>query len=100
MENPVHKTFSVLALIAAVAAPSAVLAASIDASLIPDGTYTVKVNKVVDSKHIDVSMDNGSETTLSTGRESVDFTKIKAGDQVKLSLIKGQVMVYLDLTSH
>jgi hypothetical protein len=45
-------------------------------------------------------MDNGSETTLSTGRDSVDFTKIKPGDQVKLSLIKGQVMVYLDLSSH
>ncbi len=95
-----HKTFSALALIAAIAAPSAVLASTIDASLIPDGTYTVKVNKIVDSKHIDVSMDNGSQTTLSTGRDTVDFSKIKPGDQVKLSLIKGQVMVYLDLTSH
>ncbi len=95
-----QKIFSALALIAAIAAPSAVLAATIDASLIPDGTYTVKVNKVVDNKHIDVSMDNGSEATLSTGRQSVDFGKIKAGDQVKLSLIKGQVMVYLDLTNH
>lgn len=95
-----HKTFSALALIAAIAAPSAVLAATIDASLIPDGTYTVKVNKIIDAKHIDVSMDNGSEATLSTGRDSVDFSKIKAGDQVKLSLIKGQVMVYLDLSSH
>ena len=100
MENPVHKTISAFALIAALAAPSAVLAAAIDSSLIPDGTYTVKVNKIIDSKHIDVSMDNGSQTTLSTGRDTVDFSKIKPGDQVKLSLIKGQVMVYLDLTSH
>ena len=95
-----QKTISALALIAAIAAPSAVLAATIDSSLIPDGTYTVKVNKIVDNKHIDVSMDNGSETTLSTGRDTVDFSKIKPGDQVKLSLIKGQVMVFLDLTSH
>ena len=95
-----HKIFSALALIAAVAAPTAVLAASIDASLIPDGTYTVKVNKIIDAKHMDVSMDNGSEATLSTARDSVDFSKIKPGDQVKLSLIKGQVMVYLDLSSH
>jgi hypothetical protein len=100
VENPVHKTFSALVLIAAIAAPSAALAAMIDSSLIPDGTYTVKVNKVVDSKHIDVSMDNGSETTLSTSRDTVDFSKIKPGDQVKLSLIKGQVMVYLDLSNH
>jgi hypothetical protein len=95
----VHKTLAVAALIAAIAAPAAVMAASIDASLIPDGTYTVKVNKVVDAKHIDVSMDNGSEATLTTSRDTVDFSKIKVGDQVKLSLIKGQVMVYLDLTS-
>lgn len=100
MENPVHKTFSALALIAAIAAPTSVLAASIDASLIPDGTYTVKVNKIIDAKHIDVSMDNGSEATLSSTRDTVDFTKIKPGDQVKLSLIKGQVMVYLDLSNH
>ena len=93
-----YKALTTLALVAAVAAPA--LAATIDASLIPDGTYTVKVDKVVDGKHIEVSMDNGSQTTLSTGRDSVDFGKIKPGDQVKLSLIKGQVMVYLDLTSH
>lgn len=92
-----YKILTLTALIAAVAAPA--VAATIDASLIPDGTYTVKVNKIVDSKHIQVAMDNGSETTLSTARDSVDFGKIKPGDQVKLSLIKGQVMVYLDLTS-
>jgi len=45
-------------------------------------------------------MDNGAETVLAAGRDSVDFGKIKAGDSVKLSLIKGNVMVYLDLTSH
>ena len=94
-----HKTLAVAALIASIAAPAAVVAATIDASLIPDGTYTVKVSKIVDSKHIEVAMDNGSQTTLSTARDSVDFTKIKPGDQVKLSVIKGQVMVYLDLTS-
>ena len=94
-----HKLLTVAAFLAAVAAPAAVLAAPIDASLIPDGTYTVKVDKIVDAKHIAVSLDNGSQTTLSTSRDSVDFSKIKVGDQVKLSLIKGQVMVYLDLTS-
>ena len=98
----VHQKFlSLAALLVAVAAPSVALAANtIDASLIPDGTYTVKVEKVADSKHIQVTMDNGAETTLAAGRDSVDFGKIKAGDSVKLSLIKGNVMVYLDLTSH
>ncbi len=95
-----HKKISLVALIAAIAVPAVALAATIDASLIPDGTYTVKVEKVVDNKHIQVAMDNGAETTLSAGRDTVDLSKVKAGDSVKLSLIKGEVMVYMDLTSH
>lgn len=93
-------TFSVAVFVLALLAPVTALAATIDASLIPDGTYTVKVERVIDSKHMLVTMDNGTETTLSAGRESVDFTKCKQNDQVKLSLIKGTVMVYADLTSH
>jgi hypothetical protein len=96
----VHKTFSLIAFLAALAVPAGVLAATIDASLIPDGTYTVKVEKLVDATHILVTMDNGAETTLSAGRATVDFGKVKAGDQIKLSLIKGAVMVYMDMTSH
>ena len=86
--------------LAAFVIPANALAANIDASLIPDGTYTVKIDKLVDAKHIEVTMDNGAETTLSAGRDTVDFGKCKAGDQLKLSLIKGAVMVYLDLSSH
>ena len=96
-----YKPLTLVALLAMLAAPVVALAANtIDASLIPDGTYTVKVEKVVDSKHIQVTMDNGAETTLSAGRDTVDFSKVKSGDQVKLSLNKGAVLVYLDLTSH
>lgn len=95
-----QKTISRLVLAGFVLAPILASAATIDASLIPDGTYTVKVEDVVDNKHIKVAMDNGSETTLSAGRATVDFSKVKSGDQVKLSLGKGQVLVYLDLSSH
>ena len=96
-----QKPITLFALLATLAAPAAALAANaVDPSLIPDGTYTVKVEKVVDSKHVQVQMDNGTETTLPAGRESVDFGKTKPGDQLKLSLIKGAVMVYLDLTNH
>jgi len=96
-----NKMSGSLALLVALLAPSVALAGtSIDATLIPDGTYTVKVEKIADSKHIMVTMDNGAETTLAAGRDSVDFGKVKPGDSVKLSLIKGNVMVYLDLTSH
>jgi len=86
--------------LAMLAAPLATVAATIDASLIPDGTYTVKVERVVDAKHMVVTMDNGAETTLSAGRDTVDFSKVHPNDQVKLSLIKGTVMVYADITSH
>ena len=91
----------VLAFFLSCLAPVAVLAANtIDATLIPDGTYTVKVERVLDAKHVLVTMDNGAETTLAAGRETVDFSKVKQNDQIKLSIIKGNVMVYADLTSH
>lgn len=89
-----------LAALIGLGAPLCASAASVDPSAIPDGTYTVKVEKVVDAQHILVQMDNGSETTLSAGRSSVDFSKLQASDSIKVSLIKGQVMVYLDLTTH
>jgi hypothetical protein len=43
-------------------------------------------------------MDNGAETTLAAGRPTVDFSKVKPNDQLKLSLIKGNVMVFADLS--
>ena len=51
-----HK-FSVAVLALALLAPATAMAATIDASLIPDGTYTVKVERVIDSKHMLVTMD-------------------------------------------
>lgn len=72
----------------------------IDASSLPDGTYTVTVEHVVDASHVQVKFDNGSESTLVAGRSSVSFAKIQPNDQLKLSLIKGTVMVYADLTAH
>ena len=74
-------------------APSFASAATIDASLIPDGTYTVKVEKIDDSTHATVLMDNGAETTL-TATGSADFSKIKANQTIKVSVIKGKVPVY------
>lgn len=88
-------TITLAAALGTVAAASA-----IDAALIPDGTYTLKAEKVVDAAHIQVAMDNGSETTLSAGRPTVDFSKVKPNDQLKASIIKGAVVVYLDLTQH
>jgi hypothetical protein len=98
LEYLVRKTVLSLGLLAALTIPAAAIAGTtIDASLIPDGTYTVKVQKVVDSKHIFVAMDNGSQATLAAGRPTVDFGKVSAGDSLKVSTSKGTVLVYLDL---
>jgi hypothetical protein len=87
------KRISLITLCAFLAASSAALAAEVSASLIPDGTYVVKVEQVQDAQHVLVKMDNGMETVLSaTG--SVSFTKVKANDTMKVSLIKGKVPVY------
>ena len=95
-----QKNIAILSLVAVCLVPAAARAATIDASLIPDGTYTVKVEKIVDSKHITVAMDNGAEATLEAGRPTVDFSKIKANDQIKCSIIKGAVVVYIDMSAH
>jgi hypothetical protein len=96
----VNRTPLLLALCLGLVPPICAQAATVDPSSIPDGTYTVKVEKVIDSQHVEVSMDNGSDTTLSAGRSTVNFSKVQVNDQLKLSLIKGTVMVYEDLTSH
>jgi len=80
--------------------PLAARAATVAANSIPNGTYTVKVVKIVDPKHVDVVLDNGQEAVLPAGRAYVDFSKLQANDQIKLSLIDGNVMVFMDLTSH
>ncbi len=75
-------------------ARAAAPAATVDASLIPDGTYIVKVEKVPDTQHVMVAMNNGMETTLAaTG--SVNFGKVKPHDTLKVSVIKGKVPVYI-----
>lgn len=93
-----RNTLLSLGLLASLAfVPATAGAATIAASLIPDGTYTVKVEKVVDSKHLVVLMDNGAETTLEAGRPNVDFGKVSAGDSLKLSTGTGKVLVFADL---
>ncbi|MGZ3499191.1 MAG: hypothetical protein ACXVAG_13480 [Vulcanimicrobiaceae bacterium] len=89
----VRNLFAIAALACVALAPAAALANTVDASLIPDGTYTVKVEKVVDPQHMTVKMDNGIETTLSA-KAGVTFGKIKDNDTVKLSVISGKVPLY------
>ncbi len=83
---------ALVALVIALAPPPA-SAAVVDASLIPDGNYTVKVEKVQDAQHALVMMQNGVETMLvATG--GADFSKVKANDTLKISIVKGKVPVF------
>jgi hypothetical protein len=88
------KKFAVAALFVAASAalPIASLAAAVDPSMIPDGTYVVKVEKVQDPAHLLVMMQNGVETTLVA--KNRNFTAVKADDTLKVSLIKGVVPVF------
>ena len=88
------KKFVVAALLFAGLAvlPIASSATVVDPSLIPDGTYVVKVEKVVDSMHLLVLMDNGVETTLAS--KNRPFDNVKANDSLRISLIKGLVPIF------
>ena len=91
-----RKPVALVALLAALAAPIAALADStVDSSLIPDGTYVVKVDKVVDANHMVIVMQNSVKTQVSAVRPSMDFTKLKTNADVKLSLGKGKVLVFI-----
>ena len=67
--------------------------------VLADGTYTVKVQRVVDAKHVLVSTSDGKQATLAAGRDAVDFTKVKPNDQLRLSLANGGVMVFIEVTA-
>lgn len=93
MEVLLVRKLYALAFVAAAALPVAAQAAPVSPTLIPDGTYTAKVEKVEDGQHLLVIMSNGVETTLvATGQ--ADFSKVKPNDNLKLSLIQGKVPVY------
>ncbi len=81
------------AFVAAAAAPLGALATTVDSSMIPDGTYVVKVEKVQDPAHLLVRMQNGVETTLPAAG-SRTFVAVKANDTLKVSIIKGAVPVF------
>lgn len=75
--------------------PSFAYASEVDPTLVPDGTYVVKVEKIQDRAHALVMMQNGVETTLIAAGSAVDFTKLQPNQTVKVSLVKGKCPVFL-----
>ena len=88
-----RKTLLTFVFLAALAAPISALANTVDASLVPDGTYVVKVEKVMDAQHMTVRMDNGIETTLAA-KGAIDFSKVKSNDTVQISVVQGKIPVF------
>lgn len=87
--RPFALIFGLLAL-----TPSVCLAAVVSPTLVPDGTYTVRVERIDDAKHVTVAMTNGMETTFPASG-SVNFLSVKPNQTLKISVIKGAVPVYL-----
>ena len=90
-----RKSIAALALLTTTMLAPLAAKADVDASLIPDGTYTVKVEKVVDANHMVIVMQNSVKTTVAANRPSMDFTKLSPNDNVKMSLGKGKVLVFV-----
>lgn len=90
-----RKTIAALSLLTATLAAPLAARADVDASLIPDGTYTVKVQKIVDANHMIIVMQNSVKTEVTANRPTMDFTKLAPNDNVKMSLGKGKVLVFV-----
>ncbi len=93
------RTISLLAFIAALAAPAVAAqtstrTAAANPAQLPDGTYTAVVQKVLDTKDVVVKLSNGSQATLKTNKDNVDFTKCQTNQSIRFSVINGLVAVY------
>ena len=89
--------FGVLLLTGNAAAQTPSAGPTLDPSMLPDTTYRVVVNRVIDSTHIAVTLSTGVRTLLTAGRPNMDFSHIRPGDSVMLSTEKGTVLVFKDL---
>ncbi len=94
------RTISLLAFIAALAAPAVAAqtqtmrTVATNPAQLPDGPYTAVVQKVLDTKDIVVKLSNGSQATLKTTKDNVDFTKCQTNESIRFSVINGLVAVY------
>ncbi len=94
------RTISLLALVAALAAPAVAQTsktartAVTNPAQLPDGTYTAVVQRVLDTKDIVVKLSNGTQATLKTNKDNVDFSKCQTNEPIRFSVINGLVAVY------
>lgn len=89
---------SLTALLLVLAIPGTAIAVTVDAAKIPGGTYTVTVEKVLDSQHIVVSLGIDVDTTL-TAASGRDFAGVKPNDRLRVSIINGEVPVFSEIAA-
>ncbi len=65
---------------------------AVDPSLIPDGTYPAHVDRVINSRRLEVTMQGTLKVFLASGRPSVTFNeRVKANDDIVVTLKAGKV---------
>lgn len=69
------------------------VATLVNPSLIPDGDYVVTIERIVDSKHIIVRMDNGIESQIPAAA-TVSFDAGSHMKHAKIFVYKGLVITY------
>lgn len=87
-----YKTLTGAVLLAACfAAPAS--AALVDSSLIPDGDYVVAVERIVDTKHVIVKMDNGVESEIGAAA-TLSFDLSAHVRRMKIFVYKGLIITF------
>lgn len=68
---------------------------AIDPTLIPDGTYPAHVDRVIDPRHLEVTMQGTLKIFLTSGRWDVTFNeKLKSNDDIAVTLTDGKVTAF------
>ena len=63
----------------------------IDPALIPDGMYTITVERVVDAEHLSARMENGVEVDLKAAKHTVTFSPSMPA-KIKIYMVQGEVI--------
>jgi hypothetical protein len=68
------------------------IAAKVDASLVPDGSYGARIERVRDDAHATMLMTNGMEVEATAAKHTVTFTRDLENAKVKVYFVQGEVV--------